>query len=192
MHGWSLSEALGIGRYEASQGYTSREVAAAVIWADYEGYTWSQLRVRNAKVLYRSVRRMGPDTAPARRLQKVGNSNVLVDCFMRALKGRIPENTAGNKGGGRQLAVRKALQWNTGRETQKIKWKEAESKRMGYENLQWRRKLISDTVTKARECLFMDWTDRVKKFGASSTVFMTTSESRRGAGPREDDITHQF
>ena len=41
-----------------------------------------QLRVKNAKVLYRSVKRMGPDTAPARRLQKVCNSNVLVDCFM--------------------------------------------------------------------------------------------------------------
>ena len=90
-----------------------------MIWADYEGCTWSQLRVRNAKVLYRSVRRMGPDTTPAKRLQKVGNSNVLVDCFMRALKGRIPENTAGNKGGGRQLAIRKALQWNTSRETQR-------------------------------------------------------------------------
>ena len=137
MHAWSISEALGIGRYEASQGYTSREVAAAVIWADYEGYTWSQLRVRNAKVLYRSVKRMGPDIAPARRLQKVGHSNVLVDCFVRVLSGRtcIPENTAGNKGGGRQLAVGKALQWNTGRETQTIKWKEKESKRMGYENL---------------------------------------------------------
>ena len=134
---------------------------------------------------------MGPDTAPAKRLQKVGNSNVLVDldCFMssRALKGRIPENTAGNKGGGRPLAVRKALQWNTSRETQKIKWEEAESKRMRYENLQWRRKLITDTLTKARECLFMDWTDRVKTFGASSTVFMTISKSRRGL---ERTISH--
>ena len=116
MHAWNLSEALGVGRYEASQGYTSREVAAAVIWADYEGCTWSQLRVRNAQVLYRSVRRMGLNTTLARRLQKVGNANVLVDCFMKALTERIPENTAGNKGGGRQLAVRKVLQWNTGRE----------------------------------------------------------------------------
>ena len=109
MHAWSISEALGMGRYEASQGYTSREVVAAVIWADYEGYTLSQLRVlvRNAKVLYRSVKRMGPDTALAKRLQKVGHSNVLVDCFMRVLSGRIPGNTAGNKGGGRQLAVSK-------------------------------------------------------------------------------------
>jgi hypothetical protein len=106
---------------------------------------------------------------------------------MRALKGRIPENTAGNKGGGRQLAVSKALQWNTGRESQKIKWKEAESKRMKYENLQWEREPISDTVTKAGECLFMDWADRVKKFGASSTVFMTTSEGRRGL---ERTISH--
>ena len=118
--------------------YTNREVAAAVVWADYEGYTWSQLRVRNAKVLYRSVKRVGPDTAPAKRLQKIGRSNVLVDCLMKILSGRVPENTAGIKGGGRQLVVSKALQWNSGRESQMIKWKEAESKRMGYENLQWR------------------------------------------------------
>ena len=77
----------------------------------------------------------------------MGNSNVPVDCFMKALAGRIPENTAGNKGD-RQLAVRKVLQWNTGREAQKIRCGEAESRRMGYENLQWRRKLISDTVAK--------------------------------------------
>ena len=31
MHAWNLSEALGIGRYEAAQGYTRREVATAVI-----------------------------------------------------------------------------------------------------------------------------------------------------------------
>ena len=55
-----------------------------------------------------------------------------------------------------------------------------ESKHMGYENLQWRRKLIADTVGKARERLLMDDTDRIKKFGsiASSTVFMTISESK--------------
>ena len=102
-----------------------------MVWADYEGYTWSQLRVRNAKVLYRSVKRTGPDTAPAKRLQKVGHSNVLVDCFMRVLSGKIPENTPGDRGGGRQLAVSKALQWNSSRETQKVRWKEAESRRMG-------------------------------------------------------------
>ena len=60
-----------------------------------------------------------------------------------------------------------------------IKWKEAESKRMGYENLQWRRKLISDTVAKNTEDLSIDWPDRVKKFGTSSTVFMTASGSSR-------------
>ena len=51
---------------------------------------------------------------------------------------------------------------------------------MGYENLQWRRKLIADTVSKARECLLMDDTDRIKKFGSSATVFMTISESKWG------------
>ena len=52
---------------------------------------------------------------------------------------------------------------------------------MGYENLQWRRRLITDTVTKARGELSMDWADRVKKFGTSSTAFnMTVSEAKRG------------
>ena len=32
MHTWSLSDALGMGRYGASQGYTSREVAKAVVF----------------------------------------------------------------------------------------------------------------------------------------------------------------
>ena len=39
MHTWSLSETLGMGRYGASRGYTSREVVKAVVWADYEGST---------------------------------------------------------------------------------------------------------------------------------------------------------
>jgi hypothetical protein len=68
-----------------------------------------------------------------------------------------------------------------------VRWKEAESRRMGYENLQWRRKLISDTVAKTRGELSMDWADIVKKFGASSTVFMSTSEARRGL---ERTISH--
>ena len=43
-----------------------------------------------------------------------------------------------------------------------------------------RRKLISDTVAKTAEDLSMDLSDRVKKFGASPTVFITTSVSSRG------------
>ena len=80
MHTWRLSEALGMGRYVASQGYvyTSREVAKAIVRADYEGSIWSQSRARNAIVLYRSVRRMGPDTSPAKRLQGQGHNIVLV------------------------------------------------------------------------------------------------------------------
>ena len=58
--------------------------------------------------------------------------------------------------------------------------KETESKRMGHEDLQWRRKLISDAVAKTTEDLNIDLPDRVKKFGASSTVFLTTSVSSRG------------
>ena len=51
---------------------------------------------------------------------------------------------------------------------------------MGYENLQWRRKLISDAVAKTTEDLSLSLSDRVKKFGASSTVFLTTSVGSRG------------
>ena len=98
---------------------------------------------------------------------------------MKTLMGRIPQNTTGNRGGGRQLAVSKVLQWNTGREAQKVRWKEIESKRMSYENLQWRRKLISDTIAKARGGLSMDYADIVKRFCTSATIFMTTSGARR-------------
>ena len=90
------------------------------------------------------MKRTGPDTTLAKRLQRIGHSNVLVDCFMRVLAGRVPENIAGNTEGGRELAVSKALQWNTGREVQKVRWKEVESRRMGYVNLQWRRKPIAN------------------------------------------------
>ena len=73
-----------------------------------------QLRARNPKVLYRSMKRMGPDAAPAQRLRKVGTSNVLVDCFMHILAGSISEE-------GRRSAVSRSLRWNTGRESQKLK-----------------------------------------------------------------------
>jgi hypothetical protein len=63
---------------------------------------------------------------------------------------------------------------------------------MGYENLEWRRELISDTVAKARglsiaRSLSIDCTNVVRGFGTSSTVFMTTSEARRGL---ERTISH--
>ena len=120
---------------------------------------------------------MGPDTAPAKRLHKIGHCNVLVDCLMKVPTGCVPENVAGNKGGGRELAVSKALQRNTSREVQTVRRKETASRRMGYENLQWRRKPIANTVTKARQGLLKDWTVRVKEFGTGSTISMTTSES---------------
>ena len=104
---------------------------------------------------------------------------------MGVLAGRVPENTARNKGGDRQLAVSKALQWNTGRAVQE----ETGSRRMGYENLQWRKELIADTLINAKQCLPMNDTDRIKKFGTKPTIFMTTTE--RVAGNRfERTITH--
>ena len=107
-------------------------------------------------------------SAPAKRLQKLGHSNVLVDCFINALVEPIPEDTAGGIGTGRQSAVSKWLSWNIGRQSQKIRWTEAESRRMGYENLKRREQLIVDTVTKTREYLMMN-KDRshllAKKFG---------------------------
>ena len=173
MHTWSLSEALGMGRYEASQGYTSREVAKAVVWADYEGSTWSQLRARNAKVLYRSVKRMGPDTAPAKRLRKQGLNNVLVDCFMKGLNGVLPA-------GDRQAAVNKCLRWNSSKEDQRVKWKEVESRLMGNENLIWRRGLIAEIVAKAESNYLLSQSQRLLNFGSGSTVYMQASVSTRG------------
>ena len=180
MHTWSLSEALGMGRYEASQGYTSREVAKAVVWADYEGSTWSQLRARNAKVLYRSVKRMGSDTAPAKRLQKQGHNNVLVDCFMKGLGGAVP---AGN----RQAVVNSCLRWNSPREDQRIKWKEVEARLMGNEGLRWRRGLITEIVTKAESNHLLSQSQRIQNFGSGSTVFMQATVSTRGL---EQTLSH--
>ena len=92
------------------------------------GSIWSQSRARNAKLLYRSVRRKGPDTFPAKRLQKQGHNNVLVDCFMKGLNGIVP---AGN----RQTTINTYPRWNSQREDQKIKWKEGEARLMGNVNL---------------------------------------------------------
>ena len=66
---------------------------------------------------------------------------------------------------------------------------QAEIENTGYENLQWRRKLISDTVTKVIQGLLRDWTTKVKAFGTSSTIFMTNSESSWGL-ERTIDIAH--
>ena len=65
-----------------------------MIW----GYNSVHIRKYNAKVLYRSGKRMAPGTAPTKRLQKVGRSSVLADWHMRILNGKIPENTTGVKG----------------------------------------------------------------------------------------------
>ena len=42
---------------------------------------------------------------------------------MKALERPISEDTAGGAGEGRQAIVSKCLRWNTGRESQQIKWK---------------------------------------------------------------------
>jgi hypothetical protein len=177
---WSLSEALGIGRYEASQGYTSRDVAAAVIWADYEGSTWSQQRARNAKVLYRSVRRMGPETAPAKRLQAIDHHNILVDCFIKGLPGNNVGHTNATSLEIREIAAKKCLRFNNHRGSQTIKWKAAESKMMFNEGLRWRRSIIMESVRKVRDSLFLSNRQRVQNFGAGSTAFMSDPESTRG------------
>ena len=116
---------------------------------------------------------MGPDTVPGQRLQKIGHANVLVECFRRPLDGRAMRATTRGSGGGRQLVVDKTLRWNSGRQAQNIRWKEAEAKRMKYENTQWRRKLILDTVARSRGFMLLGEEERVRRFGTSSTVFVT-------------------
>ena len=187
LQGWSLSEAMGIGRYEASQGYTNREVSAAVVWADYEGSTWSQLRARNAKVLYRSVRRMGPDTAPAERLRKVGHNNVLVSCFMQGLNGKALRNTKDGTGGGEGSVVARCLKWNSVKIMKKAKWKAAEAKAMRNEVLVWRRKLIHAAYKKCKESCLLSKADRLHTFGSTSTRFLGDTRSSRGV---ERSLSH--
>ena len=55
--------------------------------------------------LWRAPLRMGPDTAPTKRLQKLGLPNVLVDCIMSALAGPIPEDTARGVARSKQLQI---------------------------------------------------------------------------------------
>ena len=179
MHNWSLSEALGVGRYDITQGYTNREVATAVMWADYEGSTWSQLRARNAKVLYRSVRRMGADTAPAKRLRMIGDHNVLVDCFLKDLSGAKKLSTEEAEES-RELAVRKCLSRNSRKESQKMRWKETVTRLMMNENLTWRRQIITQGVAKTKRHVLLDLDNRIKNFGSGSTVFMSDTVSKRG------------
>ena len=84
-----------------------------IIWAAYEGST---LRAKNDKVLYKSVRRMGSDTAPAKRLHKQGHNNMLVDCFMKGLNRFVP---AGDR---REVVINnKCLKWNSQRADLSIK-----------------------------------------------------------------------
>ena len=60
------------------------------------------------------------------------------------------EDTSKGVGAGRQMEVDKCLKGNVTTGVQKTRWKEVESKRMGNESLQWRRRLIQDTVDKTR------------------------------------------
>ena len=92
---------------------------------------------------------------------------------MHTLVGPTPEE-------GTKSAVSRSLRWNTGRESQKLKWKEVECLRMNYANLQWRRKLVQDTVGKADVMIDRNLETRAKGFGSPYTVPVTVSESRSG------------
>ena len=55
---------------------------------------------------------------------------------------------------------------------QRIKWKEVEARRIGGENLRWRRGLVTEVVTKAESNDLLSQDQRVQDFGFGSTVFM--------------------
>ena len=81
--------------------------------------------------------------------------------------------------GSRQAAVNKCLRWNSPREDQRIKWKEVEARLMGNENLRWRRRLITEVVTKAESNHLLSQDQRIQNFGSGSTVFMQATVSTR-------------
>ena len=74
----------------------------------------------------------------------------------------------------------RSLRWNSRKESVKLKWKEVESRRMNYDNLLWRRKLIQDATEQTKLMAAQDLDTRIQKFGSSSTALMVASESRRG------------
>ena len=123
-------------------------------------------------MLYRSVRRIGPDTAraPAKRLRKQGHNNVPVDCSMKGLNGVVPA-------GDRQAAVHMCLRWNSPREAQRVKWKEIEARLMRDESLRWRKGLIVEIVTKAEGNCLLSKSQRILNFGSGSTIFMPVQAS---------------
>ena len=106
---------------------------------------------------------------------------------MYNLLGAVLEDTSVGVGAGRQMEVDKCLKGNVTSGILKTRWKEVESRRMGNECLQWRRRLIQDTVDENRRRYALSTADFIKKFGAGSTVFMSNTESRRGL---ERTISH--
>ena len=105
-------------------------------------------------------------------MRRDSTSNVLVTCFMHTLAGVVPEED-------RESVVSRSLRWNSRKESVKLKWKEVESRRMNYDNLLWRRKLVQDAAEQTKLMTTRDLDIRVQKFGSSSTALMVVSESRR-------------
>ena len=74
---WSLSELLGIRRKGKASNQMEGEVTRICIYSDYDGPTWSQLRMRNAMVTYRSIMTIDKTTIPRKTMEGRGDNNVL-------------------------------------------------------------------------------------------------------------------
>ena len=99
---------------------------------------------------------------------------------MRTLGERIISSSNRGSREDRQSLVNKTLRWNRNKGTHMVRWKDLEAMRMQYENLQWRRRTIEDTVNKTKESKCVDKDARIKRFGTGSTVYTTTSKGKRG------------
>ena len=84
---WSLSEVLGIGRVGKAEGLMEGDVKRLCVFSDYDGPTWSQIRMRNAMTTYRSIHRMESHTLPKKMMTKLGDDNVLATNILRKLGG---------------------------------------------------------------------------------------------------------
>ena len=132
---WSLSELLGIGRRGKASHLMEGEVRKLCVFADYDGPTWSQLRMRSAMVTYRSIMRMQPLTIPRSMMRRRGEKSVLYINIMRKLGGGEL-----SKGEARQrLAM--CTGKNKGTVTGRKSWGAGMKERMAVEYTCWLNKL---------------------------------------------------
>ena len=150
------------------------EVRKLCVFADYDGPTWSQLRMRSAMVTYRSIMRMQPLTIPRSMMMRRGGKSVLYINIMRKLGGgelstgetkqRLAMCTGKNKG-----TVPERKSWGTG-----IK------RIMAVEYTCWLNRLQEEAIKDTKKRLDMNLSKYFLRKGAG-TAYLMSLKQRAGA-----------